>query len=49
VGKYTQRWYLPDRYLREIAQKEHFYLISKKYELMARKLDQLVPVSTCIN
>ena len=49
VGKYTQRWYLSDRYLREISQKEHFYLISKKYELMARKLDQSMPVHNCVN
>lgn len=38
VGKFSQRWYLPDLYLEELARKRHFGLISAKYERMARDL-----------
>jgi hypothetical protein len=37
IGTYSQRWYLPDLYLKELAQKRHFDLITAKYEWLARK------------
>ncbi|MFZ0132492.1 MAG: hypothetical protein WAK95_08105 [Desulfobacterales bacterium] len=36
VGKFSQRWYLPDLYLEELARRRHFGLISARYERMAR-------------
>jgi len=38
VGKFAQRWYLPDLYLRELSRKKNFGLIAAKYELMAKKM-----------
>ena len=38
VGKFSQRWYLPDLYLEELTRNRHFGLISAKYERMARDL-----------
>ena len=48
VGKFSQRWYLSDLYLRELSQKEYFDLISAKYELMARRLGQSRGMDDCM-
>ena len=48
VGKFSQRWYLSDLYLRELSQKEYFDLISAKYELMARRLGQSRGIDDCM-
>lgn len=36
VGRYDRRWYLSDLYLKELSTKQHFDLISAKYELLAK-------------
>jgi hypothetical protein len=36
VGRYDRRWYLSDLYLKELSAKQHFDLISAKYELLAK-------------
>jgi hypothetical protein len=37
IGTYSRRWYLSDLYLKELAQRRHFNLITTKYEWLARK------------
>jgi hypothetical protein len=49
VGKFSQRWYLPDLYLEELAGKRHFGLISAKYERMARDLTRQPGSTRCLN
>jgi hypothetical protein len=49
VGKYTQRWYLPDLYLMELRGKKDFSLISAKYEKMAIDLLRRDETNTCVN
>ena len=49
VGKYSQRWYLPDRYLEELTRKRHFGLISAKYERLARDRAAKPSASACLN
>lgn len=49
VGKFSQRWYLPDLYLRELSKKKDFSLISTRYELMARDHSRLQKINACIN
>jgi hypothetical protein len=49
VGKYTRRWYLSDLYLRELSTKAYFDLISAKYELMAKRLNQSQESNACMN
>lgn len=49
VGKFAQRWYLPDLYLKELSSKKDFVLISAKYERMAKNLRHSRPINTCIN
>jgi hypothetical protein len=39
VGRYDQRWYLSDLYLKELVAQQSFEMISVKYELMARRAD----------
>jgi hypothetical protein len=48
VGKFTQRWYLPDLYLRELSRKKDFGLISAKYELIAKKMYRLQQTDACM-
>ena len=49
VGKFAQRWYLPDLYLRELSRKKDFGLISAKYELMAKDGRRPRPTDACMN
>jgi hypothetical protein len=49
VGKFSQRWYLPDLYLRELVRKKNFGLISAKYELMAKDHGRPRPIDACMN
>lgn len=49
VGKFSQRWYLPNLYLEELARKRHFGLISAKYERMARDLARQPGSTRCLN
>lgn len=49
VAKFSQRWYLPDLYLEELARKRHFGLISTKYERMARDLTRQPGNTRCLN
>lgn len=49
VGKRTERWYLPDIYLKELREKIGFSLISAKYEKMAGELLLRDETSTCLN
>ena len=49
VGKFAQRWYLPDLYLRELSRKKNFGLISAKYELMAKNRRHSRPIDACMN
>ena len=49
VGKFAQRWYLPDLYLRELSMKKDFGLISAKYELMAKDDRRPRPIDACMN
>lgn len=37
IGTYSRRWYLSDLYLKELARKRHFDLITAKYEWLAKK------------
>ena len=37
IGTYSQRWYLSDLYLKELARKQHFGLITTKYEWLTKK------------
>ena len=49
VGRYTQRWYLSDLYLKELTAKRGFNLISAKYELLAVQMKQGVSIGRCVN
>lgn len=49
TATYSKRWYVSDLYLKELAQKKIFTLISAKYDLMARKLGQSGPANTCMH
>lgn len=49
VGKFSQRWYLPNLYLEELARKRHFGLISAKYERMASDLTRQPGNTRCLN
>lgn len=50
VGRYSQRWYLSDLYLRELSGKEKFRLILAKYEWMAQNRHrQQAPSDACLN
>ena len=49
IGKYSKRWYLPNLYLRELSKKQHFNLISIKYEMMARQLKRASQSDTCLH
>lgn len=49
IGRYAKRWYLSDLYLKELASKDSFDLITAKYELMAQQLDASVPKDACMN
>ena len=48
VGKYSQRWYLPNLYLNELARNRHFGLVSAKYERMARDLAKQSAAFCCL-
>jgi hypothetical protein len=49
VGKFTQRWYLSDLYLRELSKRENFDLISAKYEMMAQNVHRSGQGNACMN
>ncbi|MEJ2041235.1 MAG: hypothetical protein P8X55_20250 [Desulfosarcinaceae bacterium] len=49
VGRYAERWYLSDLYLKELPRKPHFDLIFKKYELLARKMIRGKMVNECMH
>ena len=49
VGKLSQRWYLPDLYLRELSRKRELSLISARYELLAKEQRRPRPINACIN
>ncbi len=49
VGRFTDRWYLPDLYLQELSGKKAFGLISAKYESMARNLSRAPQSDVCLN
>ena len=49
IGRYTDRWYLPDLYLQELSRKKDFDLISAKYESMARDLTRARRREVCLN
>jgi hypothetical protein len=48
VGKFSKRWYLPELYLRELAGRKAFDLISAKYELLAKNPKYSKPPGTCL-
>ncbi len=48
IGKYSNRWYLPNLYLKELSRKEYFKLISIKYEMMARQLNRSSQTNACL-
>ena len=48
VGKFAQRWYLPDLYLRELSRKKEFRLISARYELLAKENCRPRPINACM-
>ena len=47
VGHYAKRWYVSDLYLKELSHKDHFELISAKYERMAASLKRKPPADAC--
>jgi hypothetical protein len=49
VGMYANRWYLSDLYLKEISERKNFNLISAKYELLAKQLQQPQQHNACMN
>ncbi len=49
VGKYTKRWYLPALYLRDIAGRKEFDVISAKYERLANNPHLSRQHNTCLN
>jgi len=49
VGTYSNKWYLSDLYLKELAQKEFFYIITTKYELMAKDKNRFNQIDACMN
>ena len=49
VGRFTDRWYLPDLYLQELSRKKDFGLVSAKYESMARNLNRPLRSDVCLN
>ena len=50
VGRYSQRWYLSDLYLRELSGRENFKMILAKYEWMAQNRHrQQAPSDVCLN
>ncbi|MFZ1985584.1 MAG: hypothetical protein WAU91_14295 [Desulfatitalea sp.] len=48
VGRYDQRWYLSDLYLKELVAQQSFEMISVKYELMARRVERLRKGDDCM-
>ena len=49
IGTYSRGWYLSDLYLKELSQKQHFDLISTKYEWLAKKLGPHRHMDSCLN
>ncbi len=49
IGKYSKRWYLPNLYLKELSKRNHFNLITIKYEMMARQLNRPDPSNECLH
>ncbi len=48
IGKYSKRWYLPNLYLKELSTKDDFHLVTIKYELMARRMNQSSQSNDCL-
>jgi hypothetical protein len=49
LGKFSQRWYLPNLYLKELSSKKDFGLISAKYERMANEPRRATSTKACLN
>jgi hypothetical protein len=49
IGKYTRQWYLSDLYLKELLDREHFDLITTKYERLANVVASSPGENTCMN
>jgi hypothetical protein len=50
IGTYSRRWYLSDLYLKELAHKRHFDLITAKYEWLAQNRRPAGQIDTvCLN
>ena len=49
IGKYNNRWYLPNLYLKELSTKEYFNYITIKYEMLARRMNRSSPINECLN
>lgn len=43
IGHYDGKWHLPTLYLKELSEKEGFYLIKAKYELLAKVCKESLP------
>ncbi len=48
VGRYDQRWYLSDLYLKELSEKAFFEMVTAKYEMMAKEINHLSQVNECM-
>lgn len=48
VGRYDNRWYLSDLYLKELSQKKYFDLIAAKYEFLAEKNELFLDGGVCM-
>ena len=49
IGTYSRRWYLSDLYLKELSKKQYFYLITTKYEWLARRAAPHLHTNACMN
>ena len=49
IGKYSKRWYLPNLYLNELSQRDHFDLITIKYEMMAKQMNRSGHADECLH
>lgn len=48
IGRYTEKWYLPDLYLKELREKEGFHLIIAKYEWLAKGDQNRAGLAQCL-
>jgi hypothetical protein len=49
IGTYSKRWYLSNLYLKELSQRQHFDLISNKYEWLAQNRRSEKHTKVCLN